>query len=126
MKNLGQNAVEAIRKAREESGRFRSLYEFCEKVDLSAAEPAHDREPDPRRAPWIRWKARAAQLFAAVEGAMEAGQRAWRDREQRPGRPVRRADRRSTSTTRSAAAQRAGLDPRREARRARKSCWAST
>ena len=32
VKNLGQSAVEAIGKAREEVGRFRSLHQFCEKV----------------------------------------------------------------------------------------------
>src|SRR5256714_2641729 len=33
VKNLGQNAVEAIGKARADVGRFRSLHQFCEKVD---------------------------------------------------------------------------------------------
>ena len=33
VKNLGQSAVEAIGKAREEVGRFQSLHQFCEKVD---------------------------------------------------------------------------------------------
>ena len=37
VKNLGQSAVEAIGKAREEEGRFTSLHEFCEKVDLGAS-----------------------------------------------------------------------------------------
>src|SRR6185295_2146794 len=32
VKNLGQSAVEAIRVAREESGRFHSIYQFCELV----------------------------------------------------------------------------------------------
>src|SRR5205085_3427747 len=36
VKNLGQNAVEAIAKARADVGTFRSLYQFCEKVDLGA------------------------------------------------------------------------------------------
>ena len=36
VKNLGQGAVEAIIKAaRARSGRFKSLYQFCEKVDMS-------------------------------------------------------------------------------------------
>src|SRR5215475_7677328 len=34
VKNLGQSAVEAIGKAREQEGRFTSLYQFCDKVDL--------------------------------------------------------------------------------------------
>src|SRR5277367_4131162 len=36
VKNLGQGAVEAIAKARETDGLFTSIYQFCEKVDLSA------------------------------------------------------------------------------------------
>ena len=36
VKNLGQSAVEAIGRAREEVGRFASLHQFCEKVDLGA------------------------------------------------------------------------------------------
>src|SRR5205814_9699673 len=36
IKNVGQSAVEAIRVARQEVGRFRSLYQFCEKVELGA------------------------------------------------------------------------------------------
>ena len=36
VKNLGQSAVEAIGRAREETGQFRSLHQFCEKVDLGA------------------------------------------------------------------------------------------
>src|SRR6202034_3399941 len=35
VKNVGGNAIESIKKAREElGGQFRSLWEFCEKVDL--------------------------------------------------------------------------------------------
>src|SRR6266699_1122869 len=36
IKNVGQSAVEAIRIARQEVGRFHSIYQFCEKVDLGA------------------------------------------------------------------------------------------
>src|SRR5450432_3197365 len=80
VKNLGQSAVEAISKARAEVGRFTSVHEFCEKVDLGAIN---------RRMIESLIKAGAmetlegtrSQKFAAVEGAMEAGQRAWRDRE---------------------------------------------
>src|SRR5260370_18560835 len=36
IKNVGQSAVEAIRVARQETGQFPSIYEFCEKVDLGA------------------------------------------------------------------------------------------
>ena len=80
VKNLGQSAVEAIGKAREEVGRFTSLHQFCEKVDLGSVN---------RRMIESLIKAGAmdslegtrSQKLAAVEGAMEAGQRAQRDRE---------------------------------------------
>jgi DNA polymerase III subunit alpha len=80
VKNLGQNAVEAIGHARAESGRFRSLFEFCEKVDPASLN---------RRMIESLIKAGAmdslegsrSQKFAIIEGAMEAGQRVWRDRE---------------------------------------------
>ncbi|HLK62805.1 MAG TPA: DNA polymerase III subunit alpha [Bryobacteraceae bacterium] len=80
VKNVGQSAVEAIGKARAEHGRFESLHNFCERVDLSAVN---------RRMIESLIKAGAmdslagtrSQKMAAVEGAMEAGQRAWRDRE---------------------------------------------
>lgn len=79
IKNLGQSSAEAILAARREAGRFRSLYHFCERVDLSALN---------RRVLENLIKAGAmdslgghrAQLLAALDGAIEAGQRAWRDR----------------------------------------------
>ena len=80
IKNLGQSAVEAIGKAREEGGKFSSLHEFCERVGLGMVN---------RRMIESLIKAGAmdslegtrSQKFAATEGAMEAGQRAWRDKE---------------------------------------------
>ena len=84
VKNLGQAAVEALAKAREEVGPFRSLHQLCEKVDLSAVN---------RRMVESLIKAGAmdslegtrSQKMAAIDGAMEAGQRAWRDRESGQG-----------------------------------------
>lgn len=79
VKNLGQSAVEPIRKAREETGAFGSLYQFCEAVDMASIN---------RRMIESLIKAGAmdtlagtrTQKFAIVEGAMESGQRAWKDR----------------------------------------------
>jgi DNA polymerase III subunit alpha len=34
VKNVGQNAIQSIVAGRKENGRYRSIYEFCEKVDL--------------------------------------------------------------------------------------------
>jgi DNA polymerase-3 subunit alpha len=78
VKNVGEGAIQAIVAARRECGRFTSIYQFCEKVNLSALN---------RRVIESLIKAGAmdglagsrSQLFAAVEGAMEAGQRAQRD-----------------------------------------------
>jgi DNA polymerase-3 subunit alpha len=80
VKNLGQSAVEAIAKARAEVGRFRSLHEFCEKVDLGAINRRMI-ESLIRAGAMDSLEGTRSQKFAAVEGAMEAGQRSWRDRE---------------------------------------------
>ncbi len=80
VKNLGQSAVEALGRAREEGGAFTSLHEMCEKIDTGSVN---------RRMIESLIKAGAmdslegtrSQKFAAVEGAMEAGARAQRDRE---------------------------------------------
>ncbi|HEY1759531.1 MAG TPA: DNA polymerase III subunit alpha [Bryobacteraceae bacterium] len=79
IKNVGQAAVESIVNARAERGPFGSLYDFCERVDLGAVN---------RRMIESLIKAGAmdsvngtrAQLFAAIDNAMESGARAWRDR----------------------------------------------
>jgi DNA polymerase III subunit alpha len=80
VKNVGQGAVEAIGRAREQNGAFTSLHQFCEKVDMGAVN---------RRMLESLIKAGAmdsqdgtrSQKMAAVDGAMESGQRVWRDRE---------------------------------------------
>jgi DNA polymerase-3 subunit alpha len=80
VKNVGPSAVDAILAARKKVGRFRSLFDFCEHVDLGTVN---------RRVMESLIKAGAmdslggnrAQLFAAIESAMEHGQKVWRDRE---------------------------------------------
>jgi DNA polymerase-3 subunit alpha len=79
VKNLGPNAVEAIRAAREKLGRFLSIYEFCEHVDLSCINKRMI-ESLIRAGAMDSLEGTRAQLFVATEGAMEAGQRVWRDR----------------------------------------------
>ncbi len=81
VKNVGENAIEAIKKAREEAGgRFKSFWEFCEKVDLRVMN---------KRVIESLIKAGALDslgsrgaLMAAVDKAMEQGQKAQRDHEQ--------------------------------------------
>jgi DNA polymerase III subunit alpha len=80
VKNVGQAAIEAIRKAREEGGKFTSLHEFCERVALNAVNRRMI-ESLIRAGAMDTLDGTRSQKFAAVEGAMESGQRAWRDRE---------------------------------------------
>jgi DNA polymerase-3 subunit alpha len=79
IKNLGAPAVESIVQARQAAGPFASLHDFCERVDLSAVN---------RRMLESLIKAGAmdslggsrAQLFAALDGAIESGIRSAKDR----------------------------------------------
>jgi len=81
VKNVGSNAIESIVQAREEvGGHFRSLWEFCEKVDLRVMN---------KRVLESLIKAGALDsmglrgvLMANVDRAMEQAQKAQRDREQ--------------------------------------------
>src|SRR5258708_39463275 len=79
VKNLGPSAVESIRAAREKIGRFRSIYQLCESVDLTAMNRRMI-ESLIRAGALDSLEGTRAQLMAAVEGAMEAGQRTLRDR----------------------------------------------
>jgi len=81
IKNVGEGAVEATLAARKEGGPFRSLFDFCERVDLRAVnrrvvesfvKSGSFDSIDPRR----------AALYAAIDRAMEVGQKRQRDREQ--------------------------------------------
>jgi DNA polymerase-3 subunit alpha len=80
VKNLGQSAVEAIGRAREQLGRFRTIHQFAETVDLGAVNRRMI-ESLIRAGAMDSLEGTRAQKFAAVEGAMEAGQRVHRDRE---------------------------------------------
>ncbi len=80
VKNLGPAAVEAIRAAREKAGQFRSIYQFSEMVDLASINRRMI-ESLIRAGAMDSFEGHRAQLMAAVEGAMEAGQRAQRARE---------------------------------------------
>jgi len=79
VKNVGQGAVEAIIRARGEQGQFSSIYQFCEHADMSAIN---------RRVIESLIKAGAMdglggtrpQLLLALDGAIEAGARVWKDK----------------------------------------------
>jgi DNA polymerase-3 subunit alpha len=72
--------VEAIGKARVEIGSFTSLHEFCEKVDLGSVNRRMI-ESLIRAGAMDSLEGSRSQKMAAVEGAMESGQRAQRDRD---------------------------------------------
>ncbi|RPI07807.1 MAG: DNA polymerase III subunit alpha, partial [Acidobacteriales bacterium] len=80
VKNLGHSAVDSIRKARGTTGGFRSLYQFCEKVDLSSLNSSRLKSLIKAGAMDSLGGARA-QMYAAIERAMECGQRTQRDRQ---------------------------------------------
>jgi DNA polymerase-3 subunit alpha len=80
VKSLGEAAVEAVTRARAESERFRSLHDFCEKVDTSTVNKRMI-ESLIKAGAMDSLDGSRAQKFAVVEAAMEAGQRVWRDRE---------------------------------------------
>ncbi len=78
IKNVGANAVEAIVNARKQEGQFTSIYQFCEKVDLTCVNKRVV-ESLIRAGAMDGLEGSRAQLFAAVEKAMESGQRAQKD-----------------------------------------------
>jgi DNA polymerase-3 subunit alpha len=80
IKNVGEGAVEAVLAARAAGGAFRSLFDFCDRVDLRAVnrrvvesfvKSGSFDSSDPRR----------SALYAAIDRAMDAGQKGQRDRE---------------------------------------------
>jgi DNA polymerase-3 subunit alpha len=84
VRHLGSAAAETIIEARKTGGPFQSLFDFCERIDLTAVNRrileslvkagALDSLPGNR-----------AQLFAMIDAAMESGQRVWKDRESGQG-----------------------------------------
>jgi DNA polymerase-3 subunit alpha len=79
VKNAGHTAIESILRARQERGRFHSLFEFCEAVDLRLL---NKRVLESLiKAGALDGLGRRAQLLAAVDKAMEHAQKAHRDRE---------------------------------------------
>ncbi|HLH41284.1 MAG TPA: DNA polymerase III subunit alpha [Bryobacteraceae bacterium] len=78
IKNVGPGAVESIVEARK-AGRFGSLYEFCERVDLGAVN-RRMMESFIKAGAMDSLEGTRAQLFAIIDSAMEAGSRALKDR----------------------------------------------
>jgi DNA polymerase III subunit alpha len=81
IKNVGEGAVEAILKSRREGGHFVSLFDFCERVDLRAVN-RRVVESFIKSGCFDSLDKRRAAMFAAIDRAMESGQKQQRDREQ--------------------------------------------
>jgi len=81
VKNVGGNAIESILKAREEvGGKFKSLWEFCEKVDLRVMNKRVIESLI--KAGALDALGKRGPLMNSVDKAMERAQKAQRDREQ--------------------------------------------
>src|SRR5579864_1555364 len=79
VKNVGHNAIESIVAARKELGRFTSIYEFCEKVDLRLLNKRVLESLIKSGA--MDSLGRRAQLMAVLDKAMEHAQKTQRDAE---------------------------------------------
>ncbi len=79
IKNVGQAAVESIVNARADGRTVRLAVRFLRARRSGRGQPAHDRELHQSRRDGYAEGTRA-QLFAAIDSAMETGARAWRDR----------------------------------------------
>jgi DNA polymerase-3 subunit alpha len=79
IRNLGASAVESILAARQQATEFRTLVDFCEHVDVSALNKRMI-ESLIKAGAMDSLGGTRSQFSAALEGAMEAGQRALRDR----------------------------------------------
>jgi DNA polymerase-3 subunit alpha len=78
VKNVGGNAIESIIKARQEAGgRFKSLWEFCEKVDLRVMNKRVIESLI--KAGALDSLGKRGPLMAAVDRAMERAQKAQKD-----------------------------------------------
>ena len=79
IKNVGQNSVEAISRARSEGGRYSGLYEFCERVDLTAVNK-RSIESMTKAGALDSLEGTRSQKFAVLDAACEAGVKVQRDR----------------------------------------------
>jgi DNA polymerase-3 subunit alpha len=80
VKNVGQGAVEATVAARQSGGRFESIYDFCERVNLGQVN-RRVIESLIKAGAFDSTGANRAQLTEAVDRAIESGLRASRDRD---------------------------------------------
>ena len=79
VKNVGHNAIDSIVAARKELGRFKSIYEFCEKVDLRLLNKRVLESLIKSGA--MDSLGRRAQLMAVLDKAIDHAQKTQRDAE---------------------------------------------
>jgi DNA polymerase-3 subunit alpha len=79
IRNVGGAAVDSMIAAREKDGPFKSIFDFCERVDLTAVNRRMI-ESLIRAGALDGMQGRRSQLFAVIDSAMETGQRAQRDK----------------------------------------------
>ncbi len=77
VKNVGHNAIESIVKARKENGAFKSVFEFCEKVDLHLLNKRVVESLIKSGA--MDALGRRAQLMAVIDSAMDQALKAQKD-----------------------------------------------
>jgi DNA polymerase III subunit alpha len=77
VKNVGHNAIESIVTARKEIGAFKSIFQFCEKVDLRLLNKRVIESLI--KAGAMDAMGRRSQLMAVVDTAMEHAQKSQRD-----------------------------------------------
>ncbi|HTR38223.1 MAG TPA: DNA polymerase III subunit alpha [Bryobacteraceae bacterium] len=80
IRNVGASAADAIIEARAKGAPFRSLYGMCERVDLTSVN-RRVLENLIKCGAMSSLPGNRAQLTAAIDQAMESGQRAWKDRQ---------------------------------------------
>ena len=120
VKGVGYQAVEAIKRAREEGGPFTSLWDFCERVDAPRGQQEVDRGADQVRRVRLdrRDAARHARRARAGAGRRPEGAAGRADRPGLDLRPRRRRRARPAATPRS------GRRSRRSSSSST-SCWRS-
>ena len=79
VKNVGEAAIQSVLAARRREGRFHSLFDFCERVDLRLVNKRVI-ESLIKCGAFDSLGAKRSQLFAIVDKAMEAAAAAQRDR----------------------------------------------
>ena len=79
VKNVGSGAIDSILECREEKGPYKSIFDFCERVDLRRVN-RRVTESLIKAGAFDSFGARRSQLMSAMDAAMERAQSLHRDR----------------------------------------------